>query len=195
MYELILNEHRVKYDIEQYMSDKRHTILTYGLVAIGILLIIWLVLLVMVYKEGKEKKRTLLERLKIKCNPKKFVKNYNGEKLKSANDIYSKAIAVDVNDESAIIELASKAEKELGIFLISKNDIKELKELCNPKRFMKPYDAQKVERANNLFGKLSQGVVSYSAFVKIKEGISLLYEKNKEDSTNLATEDESSIRE
>lgn len=195
MYKLVLNEHRVKYDMEQYVSDKRHTILTYGLVAIGIFLIIWLVLLVMVYKEGKERKRTLLERLKIKCNPKKFVKNYNGEKLKSANDIYSKAIAVDVNDESAIIELASRAENELGIFLISKNDIKELKELCNPKRFMKPYDAQKVERANNLFGKLSQGVVSYSAFVKIKEEISLLYEKNKEDSTSLATEDESSIRE
>lgn len=195
MYKLVLNEHRVKNDIEQYISDKRHTILTYGLVAIIFLLIILLVLLVMVYKERKERNRTLLERLKIKCNPKRFVKNYNGEKLKSANDIYSKAIALDVNDESAIIELASRAENELGIFLISKNEIKELKELCNPKRFMTPYDAQKVERANELFCKLSQGVVSYSALAIIKEEIGLLYEEKKEESTSLAMDDSFSNKE
>lgn len=195
MYKLVLNEHRVKYDEEQYISDKRFTILTYGIVVIGILLIVWIYLFVMVFKEEKDRNRTLLERIIIKCNPKKFVKNYNGEKLKSANDIYSKALAVDKNDEAAIIELASRAENELGIFLVSMNDIKIQRELCNPKRFMKPYDACKVEKASDLFGKLRQGVISYSVYAKIKEEIKLLYDEKKEDSTSLVIEKDSSIKE
>ena len=55
MYKLVLNEHRVKYDEEQYISDKRFTILTYGIVVIGILLIVWIYLFVMVFKEEKDR--------------------------------------------------------------------------------------------------------------------------------------------
>ena len=40
---------------------------------------------------------------------------------------------------------------------------------------MKPYNPVKVEKANTLFGKLGQGVVSYSDYIKIKSEVDELY--------------------
>ena len=60
---------------------------------------------------------------------------------------------------------------------------------------MKPYDAQKVERANDLFSKLSQGVMPYSTYAKIKEEIGLLDKEKKEESISLALENSTSIKE
>ena len=47
--------------------------------------------------------------------------------------------------------------------------------LYNPIKFMKPYNPVKVEKANTLFGKLGQGVVSYSDYIKIKSEVDELY--------------------
>ena len=127
--------------------------------------------------EIRQTKLTILQRIISKCNPQKFVKNYDGEKVKSANDIYSKAINIKESDEVAIKELASRAENELCIHLVSPREIKALKELCNPKKFMQPYDPEKVKRANVLFGKLNKEYVSYSEYTEIKEDIDKLYKK------------------
>lgn len=193
MYNLVLNERHAKYVENQYIKNKRVSIFLYSLITLGLLLSLWAVLLVWIVKESREHKQTLLQRIIIKCNPKKFVKNYNVEKLKSANDIYSKAIATDVSDEKSIMELASRSENELGISLVSKNDIKELKALCNPKKFMKPYDPQKVEKANELYWKLGNGVVLCSEYQLIKKEIEHLYNKKPEESTSLSKPDDSSI--
>lgn len=195
MYKLTLQEEHVKYVKDKYVKEKREQTYTDFIIYFILIFVVWSILLIWIIWDVRQRKLTILQRIIIKCDPQKFIKKYNGEKLKSANEIYSKAIATKEIDQTVIAELASRAENELGIFIISKKDIKELKELCNPKRFMKPYDAQKVARANELYCKLSQGVVSYSAFAKIKEEISLLYEKNKENSTYLATEDNSSVME
>ena len=193
MYNLVLNEGRANYIEKQYIEEKRHSITLYGMIALGVLLFSWIVLFVWIVKEGREHKRTLLQRIIIKCNPKKFVKNYNVEKMKSANDIYSKAITTDVSDEKSIIELASRVENELGVFLVSKNDIKVLKALCNPKKFMKPYNPEKVEKANTLYGKLRQGVVSCSDYRKIKNEVDELYSNEPEESTNFVNPNDSLI--
>ena len=195
IYKLKLQKKHVEFEKEKYITVQRKHIINCCSIVLGILLALWFVFLIWVVWDISQSKLTILQRIISKCNPKKFIKKYNGEKLKSANDIYSKAVATKESDKAIIMELASRAENELGIFLISKNDIKELKELCNPKRFMTPYDAQKVERANELFGKLSQGVVSYSAFANIKEEIGLLYKEKKEESTSLVMEDTTSNKE
>lgn len=195
IYKLKLQVKYVENEKERYITAKREQILYCCSIAFGILLTIWIVFLIWVVWDIRKSKLTILQRIISKSDPRKFVKNYNGEKLKSANDIYCKAVATEESDEASIIELASRVENELGIFLISKNDIKELKALCNPKRFMKPYDAQKVERANDLFSKLSQGVMPYSTYAKIKEEIGLLDKEKKEESISLALENSTSIKE
>ncbi len=193
MYNLVLNEDYTKYIENKHIEDKRSSIVLFNLITLGVLLSLWVILLAWIVKEDREHKRTLLQRIITKCNPKKYVKNYNVVKLKSANEIYSKAIATDISDENSIIELASRVENELGILLVSKNDIKALKVLCNPKRFLEPYNPEKVEKANALYGKLGQGILSCSDFIKIKNEINDLYNNKSEESTNPVELADSSI--
>ena len=49
-------------------------------------------------------------------------------------------------------------------------------------------------KANEIYGKLKQSSLSYSDYIRMKNEVDELYEEKKEDSTSLATEDESSIR-
>ena len=174
MYNLVLNESHAENIEDKYIKDKKSSITKYCLITSAVLLFLWIILLVWIVKDSIDNKQSLLKRIIIKCNPKKFVKNYNVEKMKSANEIYHKAISIDESDTNSIIELASRAENELGVFVISKNDIKVLRTLCNPQKFMKPYDPDKVEKASVLYGKLGD-VVSCSDYILIKTEIEHLY--------------------
>ena len=51
-----------------------------------------------------------------------------------------------------------------------------LKKLCNPKRFTKPYNAEKVDKANALYAKLKKESISCSEYVQIKKDIDELYD-------------------
>lgn len=99
----------------------------WGLLSISLLTIICLICSYLIYKDLKESKQTLLKRILSKCNPKEYVKNYDGHLLDIANNIYRQAIITDVNDDEEIMKLASLAESGLGIVLISKSDIRSLK--------------------------------------------------------------------
>jgi len=175
LYELELADGRVKHDMEQYISEKKRNIFKYGLSSLGILFVIWSILLILVTREKKESRQTILQRIIIQTNPKRFMKNYVESKIESANDIYSKALSIDITDEAGIIELASRAESELGLVLVSKKEIKSLRKRCNPTHFMKPYDAKKVAKANALYAKLKQKELSCAVFRQITEEIEQLY--------------------
>lgn len=178
IYKLQYNNSLDSWCKQNYIMVHRNNLIKIISIIICILFCLLILLLTIIIKKHKKDSMSILQRIIILCNPKKYIKHYDETKLRLANDIYSKAITTDETDETTIMELASRAEKELGVSLVSENDINNLKSLCNPKKFMKPYDAQKVERANALFGELSQGVVHYSDFAKIKEKISLLYKEN-----------------
>ena len=177
MYELELLDGRVKNDKEQYISEKKRNIFGYGLSSIGILLVIWSILLILVIREGIESRQTFLQRIIIQTNPKRFMKNYVESIMESANDIYSKALSIDITDKAGIMELASRAESELGLVLVSKKEIKSLRKRCNPKHFMEPYDAEKVAKANALYAKLNQKEISCAVFSQIATEIEQLYKK------------------
>lgn len=174
-FEPILIEDNVESDKKEYVvAETKHILYREG-VCILLFVVIWIICLFSIIKECKERKQTILQRIIVKCSPKKFVRNYNREKLKSANDIYSKAISIDVSNLAGIMELASRAENELGIVLVTKNDLKALKALCNPKRFMKPYDAEKVAKANALYAHMKERKLSYAEYIQIKRDIDVLY--------------------
>ena len=156
LYELTLNKDYVNSKKEQYIADKQNLIIKWGLFSVGILAIIWFVCIIWIYRDIREQKQTLLKRIIFKCNPKKYIKNYDGHLLEVANNIYSKALVTDANDKEEIFKLASLAESELGVELVSKSEILSLQRMCNPKQFMKPYNAEKVAIANELYTKLRQ---------------------------------------
>ena len=178
-YELVQNKDYINTKREQYITEKKNMIVAWGLLSISLLTIICLICSYLVYKDIKESKQTLLKRILSKCNPKKYVKNYDGHLLDVANNIYSQALVTDINDDEEILKLASRAESELGVVLISKSDIRSLKKKCNPKRFMKPYNPEKVAVANELYTKLRQKNLSCAEYLDIKNKLNILYEGEK----------------
>ena len=158
----------------------------WGLLSISLLTIICLICSYLIYKDLKESKQTLLKRILSKCNPKEYIKNYDGHLLDIANNIYRQALATDVNDDEGIMKLASLAESGLGVVLISKSDIRSLKKICNPKRFMKPYNPEKVAIANELYTKLNQERLSCAEYFDIKKKLILLYEGEETKKTRIS---------
>lgn len=177
MYELVLDEDHVNGIENQYITRNRHLVVIHGLISFGVVFVLWIIFLFLIIKERKENRRTLLQRIIAKSNPKNYIKVYNKEKLKSANAIYSKAISTEITDETTILELAERVENELDEKLVSKTDINNLKKICNPRQFMNPYDAEKVAIANELYGRIKSSVLSYSDYIKIKKDIDELYGK------------------
>ena len=179
IYELTLNKDYLKSEKERYISEKQDQICLVGFVSISILVIICLVCALLTYREIKENKQALLKRIITQCNPKKFIKNYDGHSLEVANRIYSKALVTDANDTEEVLRLASLAESELGVRLIAKSDIRSLKMKCNPKHFMNPYNAEKVAIANEIYSKLRQERLSCAEYLDIRNKLNILYEGKK----------------
>jgi hypothetical protein len=121
------------------------------------------------------------------------MKQYNQETIEIANHIYSSAKECKIEDKETIEKLCVEAETKLNICFVRNNEKKELLKRCNPKRFMKPYDAEKVTRANEIYGRIKQGKLSYSDYIKIKSEVDELYNKKSEESTSLAKPNDSSI--
>ena len=61
------------------------------------------------------------------------------------------------------------AVSELGISLIDKEELNELKQKVNPKNFMQPYNAEKVSLANELYSILSDENLDYVRMMEVKE--------------------------
>lgn len=147
--------------------EERNTLYLWWL--IGLTILFWIPIVILLIKKGKENKKqneSLKERLLRKCSPSAFMANYDKEKIDSANELY-KAIS-STEDNAILLELADRAQKELSIDLIEEKELNDLKALCNPAKYMKPYDAEKVSLANELFAILSKSELSYSEFLEVK---------------------------
>ena len=92
----------------------------------------------------------LLALLRKACFPKNFMEPYDFEKINVANDIYSKLQADNLSSQD-VYSLRDRAVKELGIKIDASFLFEELSSVCNPENFMDPYDAEKVNTANELY--------------------------------------------
>lgn len=174
-YTLKLDINQLKNDKKEYIKDKRKSLIIQGLVLFILLIIIWVATYIRYYREKKECITSLKKRLITKCNPKKFIHKDNGKLLDVANDIFCQALDVDNSEQTKIMLLVSRAEKELDLEFITQMELKKITKRCNPKNFMKPYDAYKVEKANKLYRALKNERLSRSEFEHIKDTIDELY--------------------
>jgi hypothetical protein len=118
----------------------------------------------------KEKiNETLYNKIKRLCNPSKFIKEYDKEKVDKANAIYQKLMKTSPDDKDTLYDLQSQAEEELGVSFVDLEMVKKLKKKVNPKRFMKPYNPEKVTLANELYSRLSKENISYKDIIEIEE--------------------------
>ncbi|MBR1799043.1 MAG: hypothetical protein IJ789_05090 [Bacteroidales bacterium] len=119
-------------------------------------------------KKKKMSEETLQDRLKRLCNPQNFMKNYDTKKVETANALYQRLMTVALG-EQALNEISQTAITELGITLIDETQLKKLKEKVNPQRYMKPYDAEKVSLANELFAKINKSGLTYEEYIEIEK--------------------------
>lgn len=125
-------------------------------------------------KVNKKKSETLYQRLVRLCNPKNFIDNYDKEKVDKANIIYKRLLETTPDNNDALIEIQIQASSELGINFIDKAELEDLREKVNPKRFLNPYNAEKVSLANELYAILAKDNLTYGELMEVKEKSKLL---------------------
>lgn len=170
-FELKLNENYYNSKTTQYAEEllKLHWIIS---LVIGIVLIIcFIILLVVSHIDKKKQSVSFLERIIKASHPKHFIENYDKDKLEAANIIFDKASKTSENDKECIALLCTEVEEKLGISLLTKREIEKLRAKCNPKHFMKPYDAQKVSIANELYSRLNSNQISCGEYLEISSQI------------------------
>lgn len=100
----------------------------------GIFLICWIPIIILIIKnrkESKQQRETLKEKLLRICSPSNLMNNYDKEKIAAANFLYQEIMNCD--DDSTLIQLADKAQTELSVNLISKEDLNEQKKKLTQK--------------------------------------------------------------
>lgn len=111
---------------------------------------------------------SLYEELKAKCNPDKFMRNYDHDKVKVAIDLYQRVIAArDKYKEQ--IKLRRMATEKLGVKFSTRQLYDELCSMCNPINFTSTgdFDSQKAAVANDLYA----DVLAYADDIDILEAI------------------------
>lgn len=112
---------------------------------------------------------TYYKRLKRLFNPANYVDEYDKEKIDIANEIYSKVMNVTPDDNAAVYSLIATAESNLHINFLDEMDYNNMVNQLNPKKYVEPYDADRVSLANDLYAQIMQPDVNLTTFLRIKE--------------------------
>lgn len=132
-------------------------------------IVIEIPLLYMEIKYKEKLNETLYNKIKRLCSPSKFVKEYDKEKVDKANVIYQKLMNTSPDDKDTLYDLQSQAEEVLGVSFVDPEMVERLKKKINPKRFMKPYNPEKITLANELYSRLTKENISYKEIMEIEE--------------------------
>lgn len=89
------------------------------------------------------------------CNPQNFMKPYDEKKVYIANELYDRLLKTLETDIDTLKEIRREAVLDLKINFIDSDRLKELRAKTNPQKFMKPYNAEKVKIANDLYMRLN----------------------------------------
>ena len=145
---------------------------------IGVSAIFICIIVPLAIKEMKYERRnseSLYKRLLRLCNPKKFIKEYGKDKIERANTLYGLLLSTSADDKETLMKIQSTAMFELDISMIDKEELDELRRKVNPQNFMKPYNAENVTIANELYSILSKEQLDYMEIMELKEKVKSLY--------------------
>lgn len=120
-------------------------------------------------KANKIKKEPLYYKLLRLCNPSIYMKDYDKAKVETANVLYQKLLNTSSADVEAINEIQAEAVSKLGITLIDKEQLEDLRKKVHPKNFTKPYNAEKVALASELYSILQKENLTYNEFIDVIE--------------------------
>lgn len=175
-YDLIYKSEQVEADKKGMMNIKKKKLILFIVLTEFVIAIVVVMLSCKFIKDSKYNNLSLLEKIKMETNPQKYIKNYDAERVRIANEIFNEAINTSADDMNKILLLAAKAEQKLNLSFVSATEISRLMKISNPNKYMKPYNADKVKIANEIYARL-QKKLSMEDYLKIKEKIcSLIHE-------------------
>ena len=156
-------------------NDKKKFLLWYG---IGLSIIFLAFIIPLIIRKNKAKQRreeNLYKRLLRQCNPKEFLKEYDKDKVEKANNIYKRILETSPEDTKTLLEILDIVSSDLGVSLIDKEELDDLKNKVNPQNFITPYNSEKVALANELYSQLTQDDLTYRDFLEVKEKAKQLF--------------------
>lgn len=147
----------------------RTKLLKWWLISTGsVFAIIVLFLSMALYRKNRKINESDYSKLVRLSHPRNFMKPYDKNKVEKANLIYKEVESINENDIESVNALIQRCIDELDISFIDSAQLSELKRVVNPERFMNPYDAEKVQIANDLFAILSKPDLTYAEYVEVK---------------------------
>lgn len=155
-------------------ENRNHLLLWWGISLTVLFMSLVIPLTIKESKVNKKKSETLYQRLVRQCNPKNFIDNYDKEKVEKANIIYKRLLETTPDNNDDLIEIQMQASSELDISFIDEAELEDLKEKVNPKRFLNPYNAEKVSLANELYAVLAKNNLTHGELMEVKEKSKLL---------------------
>ncbi len=154
--------------------QERNKLILWWLFGIGIVFLVPIIILICKKsKEYKRKSESLKNRLLRLCSPQMFMNPYIKDLVDKANSIYPKIQETTSSEE--LLNLANEAQTLLGISLIERSELNDLRNKVNPSNFMKPYNADKIAKANELYGILQKSNLKYSEYIDVKNRMQALY--------------------
>ena len=162
-------------ELEWAIVANRNKLLLWWCAVVSVLFMLFIVpLTIKQKKSNKKKSETQYQRLVRLCNPKIFIDNYDKVKVEKANSIYKRLLETNPDDNEVLKEIQMQASSELGINFIDNAELEDLREKVNPKRFLNPYNAEKVSLANELYAILAKDNLTYGELIEVKEKSKLL---------------------
>ena len=92
-----------------------------------------------------------------------------------ANNIYKRILETSPEDTKTLLEILDIVSSDLGVSLIDKEELDDLKNKVNPQNFITPYNSEKVALANELYSQLTQDDLTYRDFLEVKEKAKQLF--------------------
>lgn len=138
----------------------------------AILELIRIMLIPLIIKEHKRKVRgreTLKQSILTRCNPKNFMKPFDKDKIELANKLYAQTLNTPETDTDTLRNIRIEAEDGLSVSFVDERNIASLKSFCNPQKYMKHYDPQKVSLAIELYSILSSDKINVDTFDEVKK--------------------------
>lgn len=155
---------------EWAISSNRNKLLLWWCIGISIAFSAILIpLTIAQINASKKKSETLYQRLVRMCNPKSFMDNYDKNRVSIANSIHKSLMETASDDFETLNQLQARAVEELGISLIEKCELEELKDKVNPKNYMSPYNPDKVALANELYSILTKEGLTYNEMIEVEQ--------------------------
>lgn len=158
-----------KFNWNPDVFERNELLIKWSIIISSIFIIIEIILIISEIKRRKRLKEPIYDKLLRVCNPGNFIKPHDTNKFEIATNIYIKLQDISKEDVAGINNIQKEIVVKLGVDLIDKEERRKLLKVINPKRWMNPYNEEKIKLANELYVKLNAQDLTYSEFILIKK--------------------------